>query len=749
MKKRISLLLVFAMLLSLVACAKTPATTNPTETKPGTSETKPQATDPTVAPTEPVVIPTEPLPTADPNSQEITDVAGLLAALHESETGGSFKLGTDITIPDTKETIDIIKIMKDTTLDLNGKVLTINVTDNNNIFSVQGKEVTTFTIIDSVGGGGIKAIATTADAKGTMFRVNKISDATQHMVIKGGTYEYVAAEGIKTAPYMFNTTKGGPTVTIEAGTFNVEIGTLFNPSNSVFPQATAGKFSAKESKILPEGYTFQEITENGKTWYAVVKSQGDATEPTEPTPTTPTTPTTPAAPAETVEVRTAAELKAALEAGKSVKLMADITTDNLKDVNTIRIEDKAGIVLDLNGKTITIDIVSGGSHWLNLIKADMTINDSSAAKTGTVKALFSGNKFSVFRINYTNEGEISAKLTVNGGNFSYEMKPGYTGEKNNDKYIFHSNGILVINDGVFSATTSGKMRVAYCYVQKDSKNESGTLYLNGGKFTAIYMSKAENMIVKEGYSYVGPDAEGWYSVVSNSGTTPTQPTQPTQPTTPSQPSTQAGAISNAAELIAALHDNVNGGSFYLTNDIVIEKTEDATDASGKLISVDTIKVIRNTTLDLKGKTITIKVTDANNVFSLQKGTDGEIIASVLTINDSVGGGAINAVAMNAEAGGTLFRVNVQSGEAYGINITSGTFTYKNASGITTSKTPYLFNIANGAQGEVTISGGTFINELGAGEKAMYNKGSGSNGAYPVITGGSFNMDVSDCIQAEY
>ena len=91
MKKRISLLLVFALVLSMAACAKTPATTNPTGTTPGVIETKPNETKPTEGqPTQPK--PTEPAPTEAPWT-EVADAAGLKKVLEEV---GKAKVTADI-----------------------------------------------------------------------------------------------------------------------------------------------------------------------------------------------------------------------------------------------------------------------------------------------------------------------------------------------------------------------------------------------------------------------------------------------------------------------------------------------------------------------------------------------------------------------------------------------------------------------------------------------------------------------------
>ena len=104
-------------------------------------------------------------------------------------------------------------------------------------------------------------------------------------------------------------------------------------------------------------------------------------------------------PPEPVEVRTADELQSKITAGKSVKLMADISI-----TSTLKIS--SSLTLDLNGCTLRM---TGTDSVLKVSgRATLTITDSSAAKSGTITGGNAGDGGGVYV-------EAYATLEMTGG----------------------------------------------------------------------------------------------------------------------------------------------------------------------------------------------------------------------------------------------------------------------------------------------------------------------------------------------
>ena len=179
-----------------------------------------------------------------------------------------------------------------------------------------------------------------------------------------------------------------------------------------------------------------------------------------------------ASPPEPVEVRTADELQSNITAGNSVKLMADISI-------TSTLEIARSLTLDLNGHVLKM--TGDGSVLKVRGRATLTIQDSSAAKSGTITggnavdgggvyidnnatlkmtggcitdchAIYGGGIYSCENLYMGGTAKIE-KCTSNGGSYDAIWNKGgdmyadggtVDGTVNNQGTIKHSNGVTAV-----------------------------------------------------------------------------------------------------------------------------------------------------------------------------------------------------------------------------------------------------------------------------------------------------------------
>jgi len=220
------------------------------------------------------------LPT-DP-SDEVPEAVGLKTAWDVqnalgSSLPGSYKLANDITVELGESAI---LVMSSVMLDLNGYTLTIKQPFMGNVISVQcGYETATLLIMDSssAGTGTIRAVITRDGAGRDLFRVNQVGGITNHLVLLGGNYEYVAAEGITPNHTIrfFNITNGEQTATVMDAKMSSNLSwvTMHNTTNQNYckaPVIYGGSFTIDPSVYVAEGCSVRwTVDANGKDWYVV------------------------------------------------------------------------------------------------------------------------------------------------------------------------------------------------------------------------------------------------------------------------------------------------------------------------------------------------------------------------------------------------------------------------------------------------------------------------------------------------
>ena len=282
-------------------------------------------------------------------------------------------------------------------------------------------------------------------------------------------------------------------------------------------------------------------------------------------------------------------MKDTLIGGKNAYLVKDISFENTAE-NVLKAATITGI-LDLNGHTITVTVSNANNHVFNLlVGSHLTINDSSKAKTGTIRAIWNGAKASIIRVN--GSADQQAALTVNGGKFTYEPAAGTNTSSSDNRYIVHSNGDVVLNGGVFISTNGHEPVYQY--------NGTGTMTVNGGSYSPAikYKNGANVEFNAELFEVKAIDNTYFHVTAKNVAPQPTEP-QPTEPPATEPPATEppateppateppateppateppvtpdATVIMTVEELVAALNMNTTGGSFILGADITIPGTD--------------------------------------------------------------------------------------------------------------------------------------------------------------------------------
>jgi prepilin-type N-terminal cleavage/methylation domain-containing protein len=174
-----------------------------------------------------------------------------------------------------------------------------------------------------------------------------------------------------------------------------------------------------------------------------------------------------------------ATLEEALVTGNdTIKLEADITLKN-----QVMIPADAKVTLDLNGKTITTEQVTGRSKYLD-VAGELTIVN------GTIKArgieVMDGGKLVIGKDAKVAVSNVDAnggaclwiyaggEVVVDGGTFTATNGNNDGNLETADPGVINNSGTITINDGTF--TNSGD-----CYAIIN--NDKATMTINGGNFT--------------------------------------------------------------------------------------------------------------------------------------------------------------------------------------------------------------------------------------------------------------------------
>lgn len=191
---------------------------------------------------------------------------------------------------------------------------------------------------------------------------------------------------------------------------------------------------------------------------------------------------------------------AAAQAGETITLLKNVGTDA-----AIQVAKK--VTIDLNGKTIatTQNDKSGDGVFHVVAGGDLTIEDGSADKTGTINGVGGNN----YNISVWADG---GKVTINGGNFTNVGATDENGNNHFDLIYAKNGGVVVINGGKFECESP-----AWTLNIHDGSRQNSSITVNGGTFVGF--DPRNNAAETAGTTFMAPGKYtlvegGSYSVVT-------------------------------------------------------------------------------------------------------------------------------------------------------------------------------------------------------------------------------------------
>ncbi len=381
------------------------------------------------------------------------------------------------------------------------------------------------------------------------------------------------------------------------------------------------------------------------------------------------------------------ELLQVLENGGEYKFENDMTI-----FKTLFINDDTNVVLDLNGKNITLATENEGLEYGDgiIVYGNLTIKGEGtiASKTRTIWA----------------RGNYGAEVNILGGHF--------IGANDTTCEVIYASGDGKINiyGGKFEAVTMDDKSFAapqYAILNLQNNGKSGCdIKVYGGSFKNFNPSDnvSENPkhdFCAEGYTVVAQD-DNWFKVVAVATATSTDEF--------------TNAINNNYEAIDVV-DNLNFGTngISLTNDVTIEGNDNTITAGGKST--------KNASLSMNGVDVTVK--NANIV-------GGSIMAyyGANLVLDNV-----NLTYNYTQSGRNMIYAASDTDKQVVAVIDGGTFDMTGGSGNT-----YVCAHGNAI---VYIKGGTFTGKGPGASNAPLNAiAIGNYKAQIIISGGTFDFNPS-------
>lgn len=311
----------------------------------------------------------------------------------------------------------------------------------------------------AITGGSISARVVDTGVIKAAYGLRATGTASVTIGAADGTADAVSVAGIKMDDdgYMLDV----PAVTVNSGTiagsvYSITKGTIvFNvqvASENVlrFADDTAAKF-------LPSNLELRAKDIDGKTMYYVAAK--------------------PVAAIGAIDYATLADAIAAAKDGETVKLLADVT-------ESVTIPADRTLTLDLNGKTLS----AGKASEALTVTGHLTIDDTSAAKSGRVVG---DGRYAVYMKNRTahvGEAAVGGSLTLNAGSLE-----GAT----HGVYILANQAAFTMNGGKVSATQAESIRVNNDYHAKTISllsGEVGDVFLgsiSSTELTTLTVGKAD------------------------------------------------------------------------------------------------------------------------------------------------------------------------------------------------------------------------------------------------------------------
>lgn len=311
----------------------------------------------------------------------------------------------------------------------------------------------------AIKGGSISARVVDTGVIKAAYGLRAIGTASVTIGAADGTADAVSVAGIKMDDngYMLDV----PAVTVNSGTiagpvYSVTKGTIVFTVQATsedvlrFADDTAAKF-------LPSNLELRAKDIDGKTMYYVAAK--------------------PVAAIGAIDYATLADAIAAAKDGETVKLLADVT-------ESVTIPADRTLTLDLNGKTLS----AGKASEALTVTGHLTIDDTSAAKSGRVVG---DGLYAVYMKNRTahvGEAAVGGSLTLNAGSLE-----GAT----HGVYILANQAAFTMNGGKVSATKEEAIRVNNDYHAKTISllsGEVGDVFLgsiSSTELTTLTVGKAD------------------------------------------------------------------------------------------------------------------------------------------------------------------------------------------------------------------------------------------------------------------
>lgn len=366
------------------------------------------------------------------------------------------------------------------------------------------------------------------------------------------------------------------------------------------------------------------------------------------------------------EVSNYADLKACLETdGSTCTLKANVELDN-----TIEIAED--VTLDLNGYTISLSDTYAGidSMFVVLHGGKLTVNDSSAAKTGKITTENSEDVFVGIKMTKAGgDNTLTATLVVNGGTIeatSYAISGnGNPGRENTD---------VTINGGTIKGESVGIFQP-----------QVGKVTINGGKVTGAsgIEMRAGELVVNGGTIEatateveINPNGNGNASkgvgiaVMQHTTVKPISVTVNDGEITGASALYQSNPQNNAADDIKKVDIAVKGGNFEATDEN--EKavySENVTEfVTGGTFNTKVEETLVADTLTTKEENGVVYVGKESNV-TVKDATNGEVKADRTTAVE----GQTVTLTITAAKGYKLDKVVVKDADGKEVTVTDGKF----------------------------------------------------------------------------
>lgn len=372
---------------------------------------------------------------ANPHKTDLQSVA-----INTNKKDGPYAInirGGKVLVPESSTDGRAIVASKNTTLNITGG----EIVGGLHGVDVYGDSTTAIT------GGSISARVVDTGVIKAAYGLRAIGTASVTIGAADGTADVVSVAGIKMDDDGYKLDV--PTVTVNSGTiagpvYSITKGTIvFNvqaTSEDVlrFADDTAAKF-------LPSNLELRAKDIDGKTMYYVAAK--------------------PVAAIGAIGYETLEAALAAAKDGETVKLLADVT-------ESVTIAADRTLTLDLNGKTLS----AGKASEALTVTGHLTIDDTSAAKSGRVVG---DGRYAVYMNNRTahvGEAAVGGSLTLNAGSLegaTYGV------------YIRANQAAFTMNGGKVSATQAESIRVNNDYHAK-------TISLLSGEVGDVFLGSDSN-----------------------------------------------------------------------------------------------------------------------------------------------------------------------------------------------------------------------------------------------------------------